>query len=130
MITNAGLAFQAGVMSDPAANGLGIYAPACYIAVSASSAPVEVTDTALPGEITSGSLARGLAAFSYTSGANSYSLSLMVAADQQVDITKVGVFNALVGGTLVFESLLGQRASMVPGDQMLVTETVLLRPTP
>jgi len=119
-------------MSDTASNGTGIYAPANYLALTETATAPADADTALTGELAaaSGGLIRAQAAFTYTSGANTYTLTktfTMNANDgASRTIQKLGVFNAATAGIMVFSSAVPNPPAMVPGDQLAVTETVSL----
>lgn len=126
MRTDIGRDWQAGVMGDPASNGSGDYAPAAHIGLSIDGSAPDPVNTSLPGEITTGTLARALAAFAHTDGTATYTLTKTFTSDQTVTVAKIGVFTALAGGTLVFETLLSSPAALVSGDQLALTETVTL----
>ncbi len=113
-------------MGDPTSNATGVYAPACWLGVTANTADPVITDTVLPGEITSGSLARAKAVYAHTDGTATYTLTKTFTSDQGVTLAKVGVFNAASSGTLVFETKLNATAQLVSGDQVQITETVSL----
>lgn len=125
MRTIAGRSFHAHVAGDPNSNGTGQYAPACYLGLSADATDPEDTDTTLPGEVTSGSLARTQAAFAYTEGASTYTLTRTAVADHSIEIRKVGVFNAATGGIMVHESLVAP-APMIDGDETVFSVVVTL----
>lgn len=124
MRTNGGADWQSGVMGNSASNGTGAYAPACYIGVTANSAAPVATDTTLAGEVVSGTLIRAIAIYAHTVGSTSYTLSLTMTADQTITLEKIGVFTALTGGVMVFETLLNSPVTMISGDQVLIVETV------
>lgn len=121
-----GRTFQAGVLSNTASTGTGAFAPACYIGLTANSAAVNDSDTALPGEIVTGTLIRAICLFSYTTGASSYTLTKTFTSDQTITLAKLGVFNAATGGTMVFETPIPSPPALVLNDQCAVTETVTL----
>jgi hypothetical protein len=124
MRTNGGADWQSGIMGNSASNGTGTYAPACYIAVTADTATPVATDTTLPGEVMSGTLIRAVAIYAHTVGSTSYTLSLTMTSDQTLVLNKIGVFTAITGGVMVFETLLNAPVSMISGDQVLIVETV------
>jgi hypothetical protein len=124
--TDAGRDLTARLMGDPASDGSGSYAPACWLGLTANSAAVAAGDTSLTGEISTGTLDRAQATYGHTNGTAVYTLTHTFISDQTVTIAKVGVFNATSGGTLVFTSLLDDVAPLVSGDQLLITVTVNL----
>ncbi len=124
--TNAGRDFQARVMGDTASTGTGAYASATYIALTADATAPSAANTTLTGEVASGTLARAAAIYAHTNGTASYTLTKTFTSDQSVVIAKIGVFNASSSGTMVFESLLNDTATLVSGDQLQITETVTL----
>lgn len=126
--TNAGRDFQANVMGGGGLAGAGTSAmhPADYIGLTADATAPSAASTTLTGEITSGSLARAQATYAHTNGTATYTLTKTFTSDQTVVIAKLGVSNAVSGGTLVFETLLNAVASLVSGDQLAITETVTL----
>lgn len=126
---NNGASWQAGVMGNPASDGTGPYAPGIYMGISDdSTAPVN-TDTALVGEVTTGTLARALCTYGYTSGATSYTESKVFTSDQVITIYKSALFTEISGGSPIFGSLLTTGGVASPqalnsGDQLGITETV------
>lgn len=132
MRTTVGRDWQALIMANAADSlgsgsvGTGDYAPANYMALSANTDPESAGSTSLPGEIGGGTLARVQAAAAFTDGASSYTLTNIFTSDQTVDIAKVGIFNAVTTGVLVFEKLLDDVAALISGDQVAITATVNL----
>lgn len=122
-ITNAGKDFQSRVMADTASNGTGAYAAANYIGVSADAAAYNPANTTLPGELTGGSMGRAQGAYAHTNGTSSYTLTRSISVDRTVVVAKLGVFNAVSGPTLVFETLLDAVASVRSGDTLQVVFT-------
>jgi len=121
--TDAGRDWQARIMGDTGSDGTGDYASATYIGLSANTDSPVASNTTLPGEITSGTLARTQAVYAHTNGTSSYTLTKTFTSDQTVNIAKTGVFNALTGGTLVFETLLGSTANLKSGDTVQIVFT-------
>lgn len=113
-------------MGDTASSGVGAYAPATFIALTANATAPAAASTALTGEIATGTLIRAVATYAHTNGTATYTLTKTFTSDQTVTIAKIGVFNASTIGTLVFETLLNATASLVSGDQLQITETVTL----
>lgn len=114
------------MLSNPANNGTGSFAPASYIAVSTDTNAAQSSDVALPGEIISGSLSRTLATFAHTPGTSSYTLSALFVADHTVTLAKLGVYNAPAGGILFLETLLTNQAVLQSGDQITLVENISL----
>ncbi len=126
--TLAGRDFQARTMADGSDGDAGVNAmrPADYIALSTDNAAEDDTNTTLPGEIITGSLVRAQGIYAHTTGQATYTLSKTFTSDDTLEVFKIGIFNDPTVGTLVFETLLGTSASLIPGDQVLITETVTL----
>jgi hypothetical protein len=106
-------------------------APAWYMALTANNGAPAAGDTTLTGEITTGGggLIRKICTYAHTGGAASYSLTAVYTANGSdalpVTIAKIGVFNSLVSGQMLFETLLSATAVMSAiGDQLTVTDTV------
>lgn len=108
------------------AAGTGVMRPADYIALSTDNAAEVAANTTLPGEIVTGSLSRAQAIYAHTDGQATYTLSKTFTSDDSVTVYKIGILNAAAAGSLVFETLLASSAVLVPGDQILITETVTL----
>lgn len=130
MRTSAGADFQAGVMSSTSSTGTGTYAPANYIALTANTTTPASGDTSLTGEYVaaSGGLNRAQATYAHTAGTTSYTLTKTFTMNSNDGTTatpaKIGVFNASSSGTMVFETAIPNPPTMVPGDQLTITETV------
>lgn len=126
--TLAGRDWSARIMGDTTAGGAGVgaMAPADYIALSANDDSPDPSDTTLTGEIGSGTLVRAQGVYAHTNGQNSYTLTHTFTSDQTVEIAKTAVFNADTDGTMVFEDLLNEPASLISGDQVAITVTVVL----
>jgi hypothetical protein len=118
--TNSGTDFQSGVMGG-ASNGTGAFAPATYLAVSADVNPVVVTDLTLMGEILTGSLARTLATYAHTTGATSFTQTVVFTSDQTITLSKSGLFNIGSGGRVCWEELWIQPRLLTSGDQLSVS---------
>lgn len=105
--------------------------PAPYMAITANASAANASDTTLPGEITTagGGLIRKLATYAHSAGAASYTLTATFTSNGTdslpVTVAKMGIFDDMVGGAMVFESLLNATATFTAsGDAMTVTETV------
>ena len=126
---NNGASWQAGIMGNPSSTGTGAYAPGIYMGVSSDSTAPAAGDTTLVGEVTSGTLARALATYAYTTAATSYTESKIYTSDQTITIYKSALFTASSGGSPIFGSLLttsgvNSPKSLFSGDQVGITETV------
>jgi hypothetical protein len=109
--------------------------PAAWVAVSEDSAEPKATNETLKGEIGSSKeestkfgLVRKLATFTYISG-NKYKVEVTFTAKEEdttpVTLAKLGIFNAQVGGVMMFESLLSAEAEIKEvGDKVTITDTV------
>lgn len=128
--TSAGADFQSRVMGDTASTGTGSYASATFIALTANATAPAAGSTTLTGEIVTAGFTRAQAAYAHTAAASTYTLTKTFtaqAADVPVTVAKIGVFNAVTVGTLVFETLLSATAPVTAtGDQVQVTETVTI----
>lgn len=124
MRTRAGRDLHARQQGDPASNATGAYASAYWVALTANQAAPLDTNTVLVGELT-GSLSRSPAVYGHTNGASTYTLTVTVTSDQAVTAHKIGIFNAQVGGTMVYEDPIAP-AQFTSGDQTLFTVTVNL----
>lgn len=114
-------------MSDTASTGTGTYAPANWMAFTSDSAAPAAGDETLTSEISSGTLARAQAVYAHTGGAASYTLTRTITSDQNVTLHKLGIFTATApGGVLVFESLIPDPPTLVPGDTIQLTHTIQL----
>jgi hypothetical protein len=108
-------------------------APAWYMALTANAAAVNATDTTLTAEITTvgGGLIRKLATYAHTAAAASYTLTGAFTSNGTdslpVTVAKIGIFNGLLSGQMIFETLLGSTATLTTsGDNVTVTDTVSL----
>lgn len=108
-------------------------APAWFMALTANATAVSASDTSLTAEITTGGggLIRKICTYAHTGAAASYTLTAVYTANGSdalpVTIAKVGIFNSLVSGQMLFETLLGTTATLsASGDQLTVTDTVSL----
>jgi hypothetical protein len=108
-------------------------APAWYMALTANVTGPANGDTTLAAEITTGGggLIRKLCPVAHTAGASTYTLTPVYTANGSdalpVTIGKVGVFNSIVSGQMLFETLLGTTATLsLSGDQLTITDTVTM----
>jgi hypothetical protein len=131
MRVNSGINWQAQVMADTLANGTGAYAAGNYIALSTNATAPGAGDSTLAGEIVlaGGGLIRKQALYGHTSNAANYTLTATFTANGvdslPATIQKIGVFNAVTSGTLIFESALSPTATLsASGDAVTITETV------
>lgn len=126
--TNAGRDFQCLVMGDSTQTGVGtgIYRPANYIALTTNATAPAAGDTTLTSELAGSGLGRSAATFAHTAASTTYTLVFTwTSADGTArTINKVGVFNALATGTLVFTSLVPSPPTLVAGDSLQITVTV------
>lgn len=126
MRTDAGKDFQSRVMGDTASTGTGTYASATYIALTENATAPAAADTTLAAELTGEGLARAQAAYAHTAGAASYTLTktFTMSSGTSRTIQKMAVFNAAAAGSMPFESLVPNPPTLVPSDQLTITETV------
>lgn len=128
MRTSAGADHQAAVMASTSAQP----AAANYIGLTANSTTPASGDTTLTGEFSTagGGLLRKQATYSHTAGTSSYTLAATFTMNStdgtNATPAKIGVFNAATAGsgTMVFETAIPSPPTMVPGDQLTLTETV------
>lgn len=107
-------------------------APAFFTALTTNATAPAATDTTLATEITTagGGLIRKSSTYAHTGGANSYTLTTTFTVNGSdtglpVTIAKIGVFNSLTSGTMVFETLLSATATLsAVGDALTTTHTV------
>jgi hypothetical protein len=106
-------------------------APAWYQAITANSTNPASGDTTLSGEITTsgGGLVRKLATYAHTTGAASYTLTGVFTANGSdslpVTIAKMGTFNSIASGRMVFETLVSPTATLsASGDALTLTQTI------
>jgi hypothetical protein len=105
--------------------------PAAYMALTANNGAPAAGDTTLTGEITTagGGLIRKICVYAHTAAAASYTLTAVFTANGSdslpVTVAKMGIFDSMVSGDMVFETLLNATATFtISGDQTTVTETV------
>jgi hypothetical protein len=106
-------------------------APAFFTALTANATAPAAGDTTLTAEITTagGGLIRKLSTYAHTGGAASYTLTTTFTANGTdalpVTIAKVGVFNSISAGTMLYETLLSATATLsASGDALTTTHTV------
>jgi hypothetical protein len=127
LVTTAGRDWQAGIMGDPASSGVGAYASASWIGLTANATAPASGDTTLAGEITSGNLARAQGTYAHTPGAATYTLTKSYTSDQSITIAKMGLFTASSSGTMFAENLLSPSPAVLEiGDNVSLTNTVTL----
>lgn len=104
---------------------------AWWIGLSTNTTAPAATDTTLFGELAAsgGGLVRAVCTYAHTAGTTSYTLThtwTAASADGASNtIEKIGVFNAAYpNGVLLFETAVPSSPTLVPGDQITVTETV------
>lgn len=124
--TNAGRDFQSRVMGDTASTGTGTYAAANYIALTTDATTPALTDTTLTSELTASGLGRAQAVYAHTGGTLTYTLTKTFTSSDATPrtINKIGVFNAVSTGTLVFATAVPSPPTLVSGDSLTITETV------
>lgn len=102
-------------------------APASWMGITTDVAAPGATDTTLASEETTNGLGRAYASYAHTASAASYTLAktFTYTGSSSKTLHKIGVFLALVGGIMAFESVLNADAIVaVNGDITTVTETV------
>ena len=124
--TFAGRDWQARVMGDTASNATGSYASATFIGLTADTTAPSTASTVLTGELTGGTMGRAQATYAHTNGTASYTLTRNFTSDRNVVAAKIGIFNAISGGTLCFETMLDATADLKNGDTIQIVETVTL----
>lgn len=105
--------------------------PAAYMALTANATAPSATDTTLTAEIATagGGLIRKICVYAHTAAAASYTETAVFTANGSdtlaVTVAKMGLFDSMVSGDMVFETLLNATATFtISGDQTTVTETV------
>lgn len=103
------------------------------MALTANAGAPASGDTTLTGEIAtaSGGLIRKICPYAHTTSAASYTLTPVFTANGSdslpVTLAKIGVFNSLTSGQMLFETLLTTTATLsAVGDAVTITETVTL----
>jgi hypothetical protein len=104
-------------------------APAFYMALSTDATAAANTDTTLASELVGSGLGRQIiAAQTHTTTATTYTISSTWTSSDGTTrkIEKIGVFNTITGGRLVFETDItnGNEPTIMSGDIITVTETV------
>ncbi len=126
LVTNGGLDFISAQLSNSALASAS--AVAKWMGLTANATAPAGADTTLTAEIVTAGLTRAVATYAHTAAASTYTLTITytaVSADVPVTVAKMGVFNAISSGTLVYESLLSATATLsAAGDTLTITETV------
>jgi hypothetical protein len=120
LITNAGRDFIATQLSGAASAS----AVAKWIALSSDGTAPAAGDTTIASEITGNGLGRAEATYAHTNGTATFTLQRQWSVSgTQNNIQKMGVFNAVSTGTLVFATMLAESKSVSNGDTLTVTWT-------
>jgi hypothetical protein len=98
-----------------------------YMGITTNTAAPAATDTTLVSEQTTNGLSRVLCTYAHSAG----TATLTMTANWNVtgtvaNLHKIGIFDAVSGGTLVFVSDLNSNASVVSGDTLQVVDTITL----
>lgn len=119
---------SAGTTPGATAN-YGIY-PSCrprFMGLTENASAAAAGNTALTGEISTNGLARARATYAHTAGTSTMTLSKAFTASGSFPaVHRMGLFTALTGGIMVFESVLNADANLVSGDTLTVTDTITL----
>lgn len=124
--TFAGRDWQSRIMGDTASNATGTYASATWIGLTADTTAPNTASTTLTGELTGGTMGRAQATYAHTNGTASYTLTRNFTSDRNVVAAKIGIFTAVSGGTLAFETMLDSTADLKSGDTIQIVQTVSL----
>ena len=103
--------------------------PAPFLALTSDATAPSSADTVLASELTTNGFARGLATFSHTAAATTYTLTRVFNATGTATINKEAVFGAAsptAGGVMPFESAEPNPPTLVSGDQLTQTVTVTI----
>lgn len=102
-----------------------------FVSLTANAVAPAAGDTTLAGEIATagGGLIRKQVTYAHTAGTNTSTLTGTFTANGTdalpVTVAKIGVFNAVTGGTMGYETLLNATSTLtVAGDNTAITETV------
>lgn len=102
-----------------------------YVGLTANAAAPAAGDTTLTAEIATagGGLIRKQVTYAHTAGTNTSTLTGTFTANGTdalpVTVAKIGVFNAVTGGTMGYETLLNATSTLTTsGDNTAITETV------
>ncbi len=100
-------------------------APAVYLALSSTVQSGSAGDTTLAGELTTNGFARAyFTTYTHSAGTSAVSLAKTFTAAGTATINSEGLFTALTGGTLCFESAETSPPTLVSGDTL--AQTVLI----
>lgn len=123
LITNGGLDFIANQIGNSASASAS--AVAKWMALTTNSTAPAATDTTLASEIATSGLSRQAATFGHTGGTNTFTQqSVWGSITGTVSgISKMALFTAASGGTMVFETLLAVSKSVSSGDTLTITWT-------
>ncbi len=132
--TDKGAAALASLMTGASQSGITSPLPPLYLALSTTTLTPAKTDTTLTGETSVAGLARVLGTVgSYTApttldGVASYSItySFVLTGSGPVTVNSVGLFDAISGGNLQYESNVGAPPVMNTGDTFALTWTINL----
>lgn len=118
--TTAGLNWQSDVMgadSQPVA--------AQWIGLTLNATAPAAGDTTLTAEIAAGGLTRAEGTYAHTGGATFYTITrTFTASAVHTGVSKAGLFTAVSAGTMAFETLLNNPATLQIGDTLTITWTV------
>jgi hypothetical protein len=120
LLTNAG-------RDDLAAAFNGVAFNAKYMGITTDTGAPSATDTTLTSEQSSNGLSRVLCSYAHSGGAATLTMTANWSVTGTVaNLHKIGIFDAVSSGTLVFVSDLNSNASVVSGDTLQVTDTITL----
>jgi hypothetical protein len=96
-----------------------------WIGLTTNTGAPAAGDTTLTGEITTNGLGRAVGAYAHTADVASYTITVtFTASGTHTAVHKAGLFTAISGGTMAFESNLNADATLSSGDQLTVTWTI------
>jgi hypothetical protein len=119
----------AGATSTTLAGGASATAVAKWMGITVSTADTLASSTAVTGEETLAGLTRAAGTVTFVAGASSYTLAntFTYTGSGSKVIARVGVFNAVSAGVLVFYTALSTTATLsASGDTLTITQTVTL----
>jgi len=121
LITNAGLALEAGRVS-----GSGSPAAATYLALGTGTTPASASDTALQSELSTSGLSRVSATVSLVTTTvtnDTMQLTNTFSVSGSAAVTEIGILNAASVGTLLSRAVFSA-VNVVNGDSLVVTYKV------
>jgi hypothetical protein len=115
MIVNTGKTYIATRIEN---NTTPLFGGQLYLALSTDATPPVAGDAVIAGEVTTGGLGRAAATASHTNGQRTWTFSNLFTATgtAPLNIQKVALFDAAVGGNLITEDVIASTVFSQAGD--------------